>query len=84
MQLDQPSVKKVRGGWRVYVPRDSGEVFEYRYPYEAQARFFAAVFALGPEKLPPPVAVRSPKKAQPTEAPRAPRWSRPRVELFSS
>ena len=43
---------------------------EYRYRHEQQARFFAAVFAMGPEWIPMPVVVREPKrkKAQPRSA----------------
>lgn len=40
-------------GWRVEVVPVDGGVRRYRYKSEAQARYFAAVFALGPRVLPP-------------------------------
>ncbi len=40
-------------GWRVEVVTGEGRVRRYHYGSEAQARFFAAVFALGPRVLPP-------------------------------
>ena len=39
-------------GWGVTVTVEGG-VRRYRYGSEAQARFFAAVFELGPRVLPP-------------------------------
>lgn len=39
-------------GWGVMVTGEGG-VRRYRYGSEAQARFFAAVFELGPRVLPP-------------------------------
>ncbi|CAM4202453.1 hypothetical protein G4177_02830 [Corallococcus sp. ZKHCc1 1396] len=42
-----------RKGWRVDVSPGEGDFRRYRYGSEAQARFFAAVFALGPRVLPP-------------------------------
>ncbi|MCP3136018.1 hypothetical protein [Pyxidicoccus xibeiensis] len=44
-------------GWSVEVTRE-GESRRYRYGSEAQARYFAAVFALGPRVLPPVTAAR--------------------------
>lgn len=40
-------------GWGVTVVTEEGSVRRYRYGSEAQARFFAAVFELGPRVLPP-------------------------------
>lgn len=40
-------------GWGVTVVTGEGSVRSYRYGSEAQARFFAAVFELGPRVLPP-------------------------------
>ncbi len=42
-----------RRGWRVEVVTRQGGVRRYRYASEAQARYFAAVFELGPRVLPP-------------------------------
>lgn len=47
-----------RRGWSVEVTRE-GATRRYRYGSEAQARYFAAVFALGPRVLPP---VTSPRR----------------------
>lgn len=46
-------LKQLAGQWKVRVERPDGRTVEYRYPSETQARFFAAVFALGPRQLPP-------------------------------
>lgn len=42
-----------RKGWAVSLRLQSGELRRYRYGSEAQARYFAQVFALGPRVLPP-------------------------------
>lgn len=47
-----------RRGWGVEVRTRDGAVRRYRYGSEAQARYFAAVFALGPRVLPPVTSVR--------------------------
>ncbi|AGC42171.1 hypothetical protein MYSTI_00822 [Myxococcus stipitatus DSM 14675] len=47
------AVREERGAWKVEVATLEGEVRRYRYESEAQARYFAAVFALGPRVLPP-------------------------------
>ena len=39
-------------GWQLKVRTPAGLDLEYSYSTEAQARFFAAVFHLGPSKLP--------------------------------
>lgn len=49
-------------GWRVDVEVE-GAVRRYRYGSEAQARYFAAVFALGPRVLPPVRRVARRRKA---------------------
>lgn len=49
-------------GWRVEVEAE-GAVRRYRYGSEAQARYFAAVFALGPRVLPPVRRVARRRKA---------------------
>jgi hypothetical protein len=40
--------------WVVRVTDTSERTFEYHYAFESQARYFAAVFELGPRKLPEP------------------------------
>lgn len=47
-----------RRGWGVDVVTRDGALRRYRYGSEAQARYFAAVFELGPRVLPPVVPVR--------------------------
>ncbi len=42
-----------RRGWSVKVVLREGGSRRYRYGSEAQARFFAAVFRMGPRVLPP-------------------------------
>jgi hypothetical protein len=42
-------------GWSVKVVLRQGSSRRYRYGSEAQARYFAAVFELGPRVLPPRV-----------------------------
>jgi hypothetical protein len=42
-----------RRGWSVKVVLKEGGSRRYRYSSEAQARYFAAVFELGPRVLPP-------------------------------
>jgi predicted Ser/Thr protein kinase len=42
-----------RRGWSVKVILRRGGSRRYRYASEAQARYFAAVFELGPRVLPP-------------------------------
>ena len=39
-------------GWQLKVKTPGGLSLEYSYPTEAQARYFAAVFHLGPSRLP--------------------------------
>ncbi|MGQ0503875.1 MAG: hypothetical protein ACT4TC_00995 [Myxococcaceae bacterium] len=40
--------------WVVRLQRNENELAEYRYSSEAQARYFAAIFEMGPTQLPPP------------------------------
>lgn len=49
--------------WGVEVTLEEGEVRRYRYGSEAQARYFAAVFELGPSWL-PPVSRRGPRRSR--------------------
>ena len=39
-------------GWQLVVRTPGGLALEYNYSSEAQARYFAAVFHLGPSRLP--------------------------------
>jgi hypothetical protein len=45
--------RRGKKGWGVEVTLKGGGVRRYRYGSEAQARYFAAVFELGPTWLPP-------------------------------
>lgn len=47
------------GAWVVEVQTPAGMSLEYRYSSERQARYFAAVFSLGPSTLPTPLRVRT-------------------------
>ncbi len=51
--IERVELRQDRWGWRVEVVTRQGKVRRYRYASEAQARYFAAVFALGPRVLPP-------------------------------
>ena len=56
-------------GWTLRVKTPAGIGLEYRYSTESQARFMAAVLALGPAKLPPAhkvIAISIGKKRQRT------------------
>jgi hypothetical protein len=57
-EVGQVELLHDRRGWGVEVLMRDGAVRRYRYGSEAQARYFAAVFALGPRVLPPVTAVR--------------------------
>lgn len=47
-------VVEVDGRWALRVRTECGLKLEYLYETERQARFFRAVFALDPTRLPPP------------------------------
>jgi hypothetical protein len=51
--IEQVKLQKDGHGWRVAVRLDTGAPRHYRFGSEAQARYFAAVLALGPRTLPP-------------------------------
>ena len=51
-----------RRGWSVKVVLREGGSRRYRYGSEAQARFFAAVFELGPRVLPPTTRAHARKR----------------------
>jgi hypothetical protein len=40
------------GQWSLLLHKESGQTVEFRYPSENQARYFAAVFDLGPAQTP--------------------------------
>jgi hypothetical protein len=52
-EIEQVVLLQDRRGWSVKVVLRQGSARRYRYRSEAQARYFAAVFALGPRVLPP-------------------------------
>ncbi len=54
MSLFATKVLEVEGGWALRVRTACGLKLEYRYETERQARFFRAVFALDPTRLPAP------------------------------
>ena len=58
------------GSWTVKVQPPTGVAVEYRYSSENQARFMAAVFALGPSKLPPAHRLVGSRKRKKISAPR--------------
>lgn len=51
-EIDHVVLVQDQHGWSVKVVLRKGEARRYRYSSEAQARFFAAVFELGPRQLP--------------------------------
>jgi hypothetical protein len=73
-EIRQVALVQDRRGWRVELHLHTGCVRRYSYRSEAQARFFAAVFALGPRVLPPAPAAapgrrrRSSLRAEPRAA----------------
>lgn len=58
-EIEQVSLIHDRRGWGVRLVLRSGGVRHYRYGSEAQARYFAAVFELGPRVLPPSAKARA-------------------------
>ena len=53
VEIERVSLLHGRRGWSVKVMLKKGGARHYRYGSEAQARYFAAVFELGPRVLPP-------------------------------
>jgi hypothetical protein len=53
MEIARVALRRSGKGWGVEVTLEGGGVRRYRYGTEAQARYFAAVFELGPRWLPP-------------------------------
>lgn len=60
--IDQVVLFQDRQGWNVRVLLHKGGSRRYRYATEAQARYFAAVFELGPRQLPPTACVSHRKR----------------------
>ncbi len=52
-EIARVSLLHDRRGWGVKLSLKKGGTRHYRYGSEAQARYFAAVFGLGPRVLPP-------------------------------
>ncbi|WNG43918.1 hypothetical protein F0U60_07290 [Archangium minus] len=63
MEISRVTLRRHRKNWGVEVTLKEGEVRRYRYGSEAQARYFAAVFELGPRWL-PPVSQRSRRRSR--------------------
>jgi len=51
-EIARVSLLHDRRGWGVKVSLKKGGIRHYRYGSEAQARYFAAIFELGPRVLP--------------------------------
>jgi hypothetical protein len=58
MSWTTTAVLRRKRQWAVQVESSAGEQAELRYGTEAQARYFAAVLALGPSTLPRDAIVR--------------------------
>jgi hypothetical protein len=56
--------------WVLRVKTPAGIELEYRYGSEAQARYFSAIFALGPTQLPVPRKVENFEVAPPPSVPK--------------
>jgi len=70
-EIERVSLLQDRHGWGVKVSLKKGGARHYRYGSEAQARYFAAVFGLGPRVLPakPRTRPRQRKRAGPVTLP---------------
>jgi hypothetical protein len=66
--IDQVVLLHDRRGWSVKVLLRKGGSRRYRYASEAQARYFAAVFELGPRVLPPKARVSRRKRRRASPA----------------
>lgn len=53
MEIARVALRRHGKSWGVEVTLKEGGVRRYRYGSEAQARYFAAIFELGPRWLPP-------------------------------
>lgn len=52
VEIERVSLLQDQRGWSVKVSLKRGRTRRYHYVNEAQARYFAAVFGLGPRVLP--------------------------------
>jgi hypothetical protein len=68
MEIARVALRRHRKSWGVEVTLKEGGVRRYRYGSEAQARYFAAVFELGPRWLPPTPRSRRGRGGSRTEA----------------
>jgi len=74
-EIARVSLLHDRRGWGVKVSLKKGGTRHYRYGSEAQARYFAAIFELGPRVLPakppakPRARTRQGKRSLPTTLP---------------
>lgn len=68
-EIARVSLLRDQRGWGVKVSLKKGGTRHYRYGSEAQARFFAAVFGMGPRVLPEKPRARRRKRAQPVALP---------------
>jgi hypothetical protein len=68
MGIERVALHRDRKGWGVEVRLAGGGVRRYRYGSEAQARYFAAVFELGPRVLPPASSGRRGSRAKASSA----------------
>lgn len=66
--IDQVVLLHDRRGWSVKVVLREGGSRRYRYSSEAQARYFAAVFELGPRQLPPTTRARQRQRRRASSA----------------
>ncbi|WP_037582904.1 hypothetical protein [Stigmatella aurantiaca] len=53
VDIERVALLRDGDGWAVDVMLKGGAELRYRYGSETQARYFAAVFSLGPSVLPP-------------------------------
>jgi hypothetical protein len=70
-EIARVSLLHDRRGWGVKVSLKKGGTRHYRYGSEAQARYFAAIFELGPRVLPakPRARTRQGKRSLPATLP---------------
>lgn len=71
MEIARVALRRHRRSWGVEVTLKEGGVRRYRYGSEAQARYFAAIFELGPRWLPEPKRSRRRSRAGAPSAGRA-------------
>lgn len=72
VKFGEAHIQRAPKGWRVLIPTTSGEVLEYAYRTRRSARYFAAVFRLGPTWFPRPDRITRPASSARTEMPQIP------------